>query len=129
MMPTLPVSESLKEELTLLKPRGVSWDQLLRWILAERPLAEWRDRVDRRKRREEALVETRMLVRRDARSVTRHPDEQVTLAEVARERWKLWRETGRVEEVAPRRLRWNVLEDDNEEGATRVRVRRLRTRS
>lgn len=122
-MPTLPVQEETKTGLEALKPRGVTWDQMLRWMLEVRDPADWSDAFRDRAEREGAVLRARRLRSEGARSVTRDPSEQVALAQVARRRWEMWEETGRVEEIEPRRYRLNPREEVEN---TDVTVRRVR---
>lgn len=123
LMPTIPVPEETKARLGALKPRGVTWDQMLRWMLEVRDPADWADAFRDRAQREGAVLRARRLRSEGARSVTRDPGEQVALAEVARRRWKMWEETGRVEEIGPRRFRLKPPPEGEEADVTIRRVR------
>lgn len=121
-MATLPVREETKARLEEVKPPGVTWNQLLEWMLETRTDATWVDLMRDRAEEEAAEVRARRLRRDGALSVTRDADEQVALAEVARRRWEMWEETGRVEETGPRRFRLGPQDKE----APDVRVRRIR---
>lgn len=122
-MATIPVRDETKAALEALKPPGVTWNQLLDWMLEARDASSWADTIRDRAHREGAILRARRLRRDGAWSVTRDPSEQVALAEVARRRWEMWEETGRVVETGPRRYRLNP--SDESEGRD-VHVRRLR---
>lgn len=120
-MSTLPVQAGTKERLAEIKPQGVTWNQLLEWMLEARPQEEWVDALRGRASREGAILRARRLRKEGARSVSRDPREQMALAEVARRRWKMWEETGRVQELGPRRFRLNRQEEEDPD----VTIRRV----
>lgn len=122
-MPTIRVQEETKARLEAVKPPNVTWDQLLRWMLESRPEAAWVDLLRSRAQEEGAVVRARRLRQDGARAVTRDPQEQVTLAEVARRRWEMWEETGRIEEVGPRRFKLRPAEAEETPDVTIRRVR------
>lgn len=121
-MPTIRLRGETKDALDGVKPPDVTWDQLLRWMLETRSPPEWVDLMRTRAEEEAEVVRARRLRRDGARSVTRDPAEQVALAEVARRRWEMWEETGRVEELGPRRFRLNPPDEEDLD----VRIRRVR---
>lgn len=119
-MTTIQLADATKTRLDGLKPRGVTYDQLVRWMLDAHPDPDWAEELAARTAWEPRIVEARRLRMENARSVTRAPAEQVTLSDVAAERFRLWCDVGRI--VKKEARRWHV--NLSREEVPPVRIRR-----
>ena len=100
---TISVSPGLRDDLAQLKVGGRSFEDLLVFLIEDRGLDGWKERLDLTDAEEIAKVKARKARLEDARSVTRDPSEQTLLAEAARDRWQRWEESGRVHKIDDRR--------------------------
>lgn len=121
-MKTLPLSTSTKDTLDAIRPRGQTYDQVLRAILETRPVGEWRELLEDKPSRAVATVLSNMARKAGAPSMKRDPSEQVLLAESARQRWQMWQSAGRLEARGERRWAYRT----GPAGGDRVRIKRVR---
>lgn len=119
---TISVSPRLRDELAQLKMGGRSFEDLLEFLLEDRGLDGWRERVELVDEEEIAKVKARKARLQDARSVTRDPSEQILLAEAARDRWQRWEASGRLEKADDRRWAYEA----RPHGDPPARIRRVR---
>lgn len=100
---TISVSPDLRDDLAQLKLGGRSFEDILKFLLEDRGLEGWKERIERTDEGEIAKVKARKARLEGARSVTRDPSEQTLLAEAARDRWQRWQESGRLQKTGDRR--------------------------
>lgn len=119
---TISVSPELRDDLAQLKVGGRSFEDLLEFLLEDRGLDGWKERIELVDEEEIAKVKARKARLEGARSVTRDPSEQTLLAEAARDRWQRWQASGRVQKRDDRR--WSY--EARPHGDSPARIRRVR---